>query len=255
MTQPTFVITRYQYDSYDDLYHLIGLSGYPCCFVDEMDVEDASKVYILVTRNGEWGDGWANAKARLIHYVFEWEQYPPIAGVTELWSPDAWHARLIGARYVPLGGHPGLMDHITPSPDEQYDVCFLAYLTGRRQHMRGMLSGAGYRLTPWSARGKARDPLLQTSTLYLHVHQDEARPAVPALRLIVAAAYSLPVICETPADQGAFLGKIITEDYNRIPVALRHWLNEANGAWTYGDALYQYLCIDHNIIRCIEGAV
>ena len=254
MTQPTFVLTRHQYDSYDDFYHLIRLSGYPSCFVDEMDVEDPSKAYILITRNGEWGDGWAHAKARLIHYVFEWEQYPPIAGVNELWSPDAWHARQIGARYVPLGGHRDLRINKTSS-DATYDVCYLAYLTGRREHMRAMLTEAGYKLTHWSARGEARDPLMRASLLYLHVHQDEAKPAVPALRMIVAAAYRIPVVCETPADQGAFWGKIITEDYHRIPVALRHWLDEANGAWTYGDALYQFLCVDYTINRCIEGAL
>src|SRR5690606_2822228 len=108
-----FARTCTPYDSYQDFWRLVELSGFPTCFVDEIDV-DSNNVYIFSPNNGETTNGWPEGRARIIHYQLEWETHtndsgPLPPGVSEKWTMDKWHAERIGARYVPIGSHPDLV--------------------------------------------------------------------------------------------------------------------------------------------------
>lgn len=257
-----FARPRTPYDSYQDFYRLVELSGFPLIYTDEIDAE-SDHTYIYSPANGDTRGGWPDAKARIIHYQLEWEthpndQAPPDPGVAEKWTMDAWHARRIGARYVPIGSHPDLVNEPLNGPCEtRYEVALMAYLSGRRQWLVAELERKGLRLAP-NGWGMERHQTLRHTKAMLHVHQHDAIPGVAALRLAVAAAYRLPVITETCEDYGIFgHSTLLMCDYGNLAAFTENWTrrNETATLLDYGHALYQLLCTEQTFRRCIEAAV
>lgn len=261
MSDPIFVRTRYIYDSYSDYWKLVELAGYPTCYVDEMDIEDSSKTFILPTRNGEWGEGWPHAKARLIHQQLEWDTYPSMPGISEVWCGDKWFADLNGYHYVPLGSHPDLKSNADNLSDTHYDVAYLGYFIPRRDQIRHDLLELGVKCSPIHAWGDERHVVLSNSTAYLHVHQWGDKPGIPALRMVVAAAYGLPVITETCADAGVFQEYVYQTSYDKVQWMVKaisdayQYPRAVNSQNNLGDALHQVLCLDFTFRQSIEAAL
>lgn len=263
MTAIIFARPRHEYGSYQDAWQLIALSGYPLVYYDEIDV-DVDAVYILMIRNGEMEAGFPQSRARLILWDMEYrrEPTPPIPGVSEVWHMDAAQARLIGAKYVPVGGHAGLRQSIQVYPEPLYDVAYLAYMTYRRQVIHAELLARGLRLPPTSAWGAERDAILNASRVYLHVHQHDDIPAVPGLRLVVAAAYGLPVVTEECADYGVFEYAL---DYTRLWNAKFDQLTDAvkllSSDWNdseskqRGAQLHHFLCVENTFRAVVERSL
>lgn len=258
MSDPVFVKTRHEYASYADLWALVELAGFPVCYVDEIDPA-SDHTYIVIVRNGEWPEGgWPGARARIIHWHMEFHvDYAPLPGV-EWWSPDQWHAEKIGGRYVPMGSDARLAD----GPDTRYahecDVAFLAYLIPRRTDILSGMAQRGVRVSPTSAWGNERHAVLAHSTAYLHVHQTDHAPAIPALRMVVAAAYALPVIMETPARRGVFnYGHILTSDHAYLAEFAYLWAVKERGPFlaNFGHGLHRLLFHDLPFRKSVEGAL
>ena len=169
MSDPIFVRTRHTYDSYNDLWRLVELSDFPTCYVDEIDAA-SDQTYILPTRNGECGDGWAGARAHIIHWNLEWEMYPDLPGISEVWHSDQWFGGAHGLRYVPMGSHSGLKLEADYPADVPYHAAFLGYMIPRRQQVWTWLKERGLRITTNGAWNGERHALLMQSALYLHVH-------------------------------------------------------------------------------------
>jgi hypothetical protein len=253
----TFVKTRHEYASYADLWRLIELAGFPVIYTDELDPA-SDNTYIVVVRNGENEAGWPGARARIIHWHLEPHvEYGPWQGVAETWAADAWHAEKIGGRYVPMGSDVRLK----AGPDTrhaEYDAAYLVYLIPRRSDVLSGLAQRGVKVSPTSAWGDERHRILTHSTTYLHVHQTDIAPAIPALRMVVAAAYSLPVICETPAKRGIFdYGHLLTSDHAHIAEFVHMWAVREKSAFlqSFGDGLHRLLCHDLTFRRSIEVAL
>lgn len=276
-----FARPRTPYDSYQDFLRLIELSGFPLIYTDEIDA-DSDNVYIYSPSNGDTRNGWPGAKARIIHYQLEWEthpndQHPLDPGVSEKWTHDAWHAERIGARYVPIGSHPDLAGYWGLFRDDQgqpehvwvhyvhrykpeqpkYDVAMMAYMTNRRIYIQAEAERKGITFAP-NAWEKKRCDLLNESRAMLHVHQHDDVPGVASLRLVVAAAYRLPVITETCADYGIFDNStLLMSQYNYLVDFTESWLKPECAARLadYGEALHGLLCVEHTFRKVIEGAV
>lgn len=262
MTAVTFARTRYNYESYSDFWRLVELSGYPVCYVDEMQTDDPARCYILTPANGEWGDGWPGAKARLIFADLEWRlnghsvyEPPHGTGIAETWACDAWYARRIGARYVPLGSHPGL----NPRPDDKaddrpFDYTALSYLTYRRLCVRDAAAELGVTFGP-NGWGENRHATLLRSHALLHVHQHNAVATIAPLRWAIAAAYRLPVVSEMVEDAG-LIGNIYSLfcEFNLLPTFLARWRKDVRLV-EYGAALHNLLCVEHPFRRCVDGAL
>lgn len=251
----TFVRTRYKYDPYEDFFALATLSGYPICYLDEMDISDPSRCYIITPKNGEWGN-YEGAKARLIWYQLEWEatRDPLPAGFAEKWTADAWHARKIGARFVPLGSHPGLNPGGAVS--FQYDAIFLGYAScWRRGNMLEDLHRKGLRVNvAGNTWGENRHKALLSARVMLHIHQHEEVPTIAPLRWAIAAAYKLPLFAETMIDPSPFgLQHFMRATYNQMPDGLLKAKDSAVDS--YGAALQQFLCVDKPFRAWIEGAL
>ena len=261
-----FAIPRHDYASYRDLYRLIELSGFPTCFIDEVD-PDSDNAYIVTILNGEVRDGgYLGSRARILLWDLEWhlstdgyfrQPFAAPPGV-EILAADKWYAEQIGARYVPMGSHPGLRETVTDH-SKQYDVAYIGYINGvtRRERIRQQLIQRGVRVSPPTAWGTERDWLLNDSIAYLHVHQWDNVPTIAPLRMVVAAAYSLPVIIETVADAGIFEQYITDFDYNALAVGIAGCLNKPHNLLLAeeGQALHRLLCRDLTFRKSIEAAL
>ena len=257
MTDPIFVRTRHTYESYADLWRLVELAGFPVCYADELDPA-SDDTYIVIVRNGENEAGWPGARARIIHFHLEPHvEYDAWPGVAETWAADAWHAEKIGARYVPMGSDARLKD----GPDTrhaEYDVAYLGYMIPRRSDVLSGLAQRGARVSPTSAWGDERHKVLTHSTAYLHVHQVAEAPAIPPLRMVVAAAYSLPVITERPARTGIFgCAQLLMSDHAHLAEFAWMWAVKERGAFlqAFGDGLHRMLCDELSFRRSVEVAL
>lgn len=260
MSDIIFARPRFHYASYADLYQLIDLSGFRSVYIDEVDPQ-SDNVYILTIFNQEVPqNGYPGAKARIILWDLEYHlgenALPQFDSTIELWAADKWYAAYIGARYVPMGSHPGLrMFDFRPALHVGIDVAFIGFIEGleRRMVIRHQLEERGLMVSKPVAWGEERHWLLDDSKVYLHVHQHAAIPAVPPLRMVVAAAYSLPVVSERFVDAGIFSGNVYEVAYAAIAEAIPHIPREP---FQYeGQFLHQLLCVDYTFRKSVEAAL
>lgn len=251
----TFVRTRHHYDSYSDYWRLVELAGYPTCYVDEMDVQDASQCYILPLLNGEWMQGWQAPKARIIHHDIEWRldgAYPQILGVAETWASDPWYARQIGAKYVLLGSDAHLNLHPEQTADKYFDVVLLAYMTNRRDHIAHQLSLQHVSIAPRGWNEDRHGSLIRTRAM-LQVHQHDGIPTIAPQRFALAAAYHMPMISEKVCEPGSFADAVLWADYHHLAETTSQHIRQELSP--YADALYQLLCVERTFKHEIEAAL
>ena len=91
-----FCRTRYNYETYQDYFKLIDLSGFRTVFVDEIEQYDAyDNVFIITPLNGEWDKG-IQSHGKVILQQLEWDlpAYPfrVPEGIHEVWCSDSWQA-------------------------------------------------------------------------------------------------------------------------------------------------------------------
>lgn len=262
MTDIIFVRPRYDYPPYSDLYKLITLSGFPLIHFDQMDVTDASKVYIFSPANGELGDGWPDARARIIHLQLEYEhedgkvQAAPLhPGVAEKWVCDAWYAEQIGARFVPLGSHPALNLQPDDCPDKVYDVALLQAQAFRRYQIWGELEGYGLSAAP-NGWGYARHMALLKSKCMVIVHQHDNFACIAPLRWCLAAAYRLPLISEAVHERAPFgYTHFVMSDFAHLSEFVNLQLKDMRNLDNYGYALHSFLCREFTFRKSVEAAV
>lgn len=252
------------YPGYLDYFRLAELSGYPAIYLDEVD-PDSDNTYILTPLNGNWMAGWQNPKARIIWHDLEWRvkdsgyqwsaaelATPP--GVSEVWASDRWYAQQIGARYVPLGSHPGLVEH--EPAGEAYDVAFMAYMgPGRRNQIAWQIETEGLTVAP-SVWNPERDALLKSAACMVHIHQWDNVSTVAPIRFAIAAAYGLPLISEQVQDRDIFEDVVLFSDYAAISrytaTLVRRY---ADVLKERGVALHELLCSEYSFRTCIERAL
>lgn len=252
------------YDPYKDYFRIAELSGYPIIWLNEID-PDSDNIYILSPLNGNWTRGWQNPKARIILHDLEWrlktgEGYqwseselvtPP--GVAEVWASDKWYAGVTGAKYVPLGSHPGLVEDSPPV--EHYDTTFQAYIHGRRDHMQNLLAQQDISVAP-SKWNPERDALLKSTTAMLHVHQWEGITTIAPLRFAIAAAYGLPLISEQVHDRSIFDEIVLFTTYDAMPAYVKTLTRRyQDDLRQRGQALKELLCGEYSFRNCVERAL
>jgi len=257
MSEPTFVKTRHKYDSYQDLWKLVEVSGFDTCYIDEIQPYERDNYYIVPLITGEWNVP-VDATSQIVHWNMEWfddtTTYPVRAGIRETWTADKGHAEVTNLRYVPVGSDVGLRDnkkHLSKSPD--FDVAMLSYLSPRRQRIHNDLTAAGFNLAPNIGPHQDRHSVLLNTRCILHVHQTNGRTLSP-LRLAVAAAYGLPALSEACDNPGIHAEAVPFAEYNNLVEHVRSWLD-------WGDldskakALHDLLCKEYTFRKCVEEAL
>lgn len=252
------------YDGYRDYFHLAELSGYPVIWFEELDPE-SDNTYILSPLNGTWNNGWQNPKARIILWDIEWRLEtgghdwgksllvtPP--GVAEVWASDRWYADIIGAKFVPLGSHPGLVQEHRPA-EPAFDITLQCYMSGRRTFMADRLMERGLSIAP-SKWNPDRDALLKSTTAMLHIHQWDAIKTVAPLRVAIAAAYGLPLISEQVENRDMFDGVALFCQYEAMPdyvsTMVRRYPDRLK---EHGGKLKELLCGEYSFRNCVEAAL
>jgi len=264
MSDVYFVKTRTNYTSYDDLFRMAELSGYPIIYCDEIDV-DSENVYIFTPINGENNHGWREGKATIICYDAEWRlkesdyawpesdlTIPP--GVSRVWTSDKWYAERINAEYVPLGSHIGLVGD-APADGQGWDVASISYRTGRRNAAFGQMQDKGLTLAP-NAWGEERDALLKECKAVVHVHQHERIATVTPLRYAIAAAWHKPLISERVYDTGIFNDCVLYADFEALAdytaLMIRRYPELLQ---VKADELHDTLCVQNTFRSFIEKAL
>jgi len=191
-----FARTRYAYDSYTDYYKLVQLSGFPICYIDEMDVADPNNLYIVSPMNGEMLDFMSdenkrnNHKATLIQWNLErpsgsngMQQY--INDNKKLLHQDYFDMIIVsdhvlaqqsGFVYVPMGSHEGL-GYPGDYQDKFYDFIHLSCYSSNRSWLfkdpstpKEEIDGLKIATNGW---GEERHQRLLRSRFMVNVHQDE----------------------------------------------------------------------------------
>lgn len=235
----TFCITRHKYDSYDVFFKLVELSGFPVCYVDDVDVSKEG-VYIVCPMNGEWRPHIDNqeGKPRYAHLIL-WNLERPSGSagsvgnyakanreliyrrhVDEVWCSDRRLAEETQLRFVVLGSDEGLGE---PSNEKRYSFCHMSYEVPRRVNVYKHFNGDTIGPNCWPPE---RDEVLKASRFALNIHQD-IHPFQEPLRLALFAAYGLPVVTESIFDPYPWDSDIaIFSDYDSIVSRLKQALSE-----------------------------
>lgn len=243
MPQIKFARTRWQYDSYTDLWKLAWLSDFLIVFTDEIDW-DSNDTYITAPMNGELKHRDNHLQDRNCKIVL-WNLERPGDGTVEQYRDDSNSliengvidqvivsdkqlAKDTGFTYVPLGGHAGLGE---PGTEKMYDLVHLMAYSNRRgewfqepsQNRRIM----GQFTVAQNGWGEDRHKALQASRFMFNIHQDN-HPYIEPLRFVLAAAYGLPIITE--------------ESSNYWPYDIYHYITFKLGREmdVIGEALQQY---------------
>jgi hypothetical protein len=259
-----FVHTDYEYPPYGDFFELARLSGYPVIPMSEMDI-DSDNVYIITPLSGEWERRWNHPiHATLILWDLEWRlkesdyAWPESALITppfvsRVWAADKWYAERIGAQYVPIGAHTGLVG--TAQTDQAFDVCPLSYRTGRRNTAFGAMQDSGLTIAP-NSWGEERDAVLKASTTVVHVHQHDRVATVAPLRFAIAAAWHKPLISESVIDRGIFEDAVLYADFGVIADYTRLMAQRYTALLgDKADELYNLLCVKNSFKSYIEAAL
>lgn len=253
-----FCRTRYHYDTYTDFWRLVDLAGYQTIYVDEIPLRAQGETFIITPLNGEWKGG-VQTEGRVVWWNLEWglgDGAPD--GVDEIWTSDRYHAGQIGARFVPLGSHPRLVN-VNPAMrwrTAQWDVALLAYLgPWRRQAIKPGLETKGLRVAP-NAWGPDRDVVLERSRCMLNVHQWDEWLCVPVQRFALAAAAALPLVSENMTDPFPY---VPGEDFLSVPHedligATVTLLNNSMGR-NYAGSLHARACGDYRFEKNVEKAL
>lgn len=259
MPNPIFARTRHEYGSYSDFWRLVELSGYSTCYVDEIDASDPEKTYIFTPANGETANGWQSAKARIIHWLLEWTGdltgNPP--GVAETWVSNRTYATLLGAKFVVMGSHPGLMFEYAAVPkDKRFDLVHLFYMIPRRERVINHLLKQSLHIAP-NGWGRERHESMLHSKLMLNVHQHAEYPALAPLRMALAAAYHLPIVSEDGWSVEPVERAVLVYPYEQLGQVVPCLIDPAyeEQLRRKGEQLHQILCVEHTFRKCVQAAL
>lgn len=253
--EPIFVFPAKAYPSYSDVQRLVTLAGYQSITINKLDAFSRQPYIVLSPEPLPDLDG---ARARIIAWQLEYagdytHNYDHFKG--EVWASDKAWADAHGAKYVLMGSHEGLAEG-KRSKRAKYDVSMLAYLTPRRQTLKDALGALRWPVDYPGHDTPERADVLNHTRLLLNVHQHDNAPYIAPQRIALAAAYYLPVICETVADPGDLSPAAIQYmDYTGIPALVAEKL--ASHAWLtlFGTALHHLLCEEFPFRRCVEEAL
>lgn len=267
MTEIIFAKTRYKYDSYIDFWRLVELSGFPICFVDEVDVS-RDVIYINSPLNGEWRphiDNQSDKKraARLIHWNLErpsgsggignyarsCQQTIRSRYFDEVWLSDKRLAQETGMSFIVLGSDYGLGEPGDPA-NMIYDFVHMSYIAVRREIV--YMQFPPERIAPncWPPQ---RDVVMKQSKFALNIHQD-GYPFQEPLRFALFAAYGIPILSETISDAYPWNDNYMNfNPYHGIVGRLRQMLGNDYGYWrTLGLAARDYMCMDHRFGKMVR---
>ena len=270
-----FAKTRWSYDSYTDFWKLVDLSGFPTCFVDQMDLYNPDNVYITTPVNGElrpFIDERKDRKATLFHWNLERPGDDTVqnfvngnaefveAGYADavIVSDDTLAAMHPCFKYVTLGSHESL-GNVAFATEKLYDFIHLSCYSNRRSFMFSNPSKLKTRLWAYSVApngwGIERHNNMIHSRFMLCIHQD-AHKFIEPLRFSLAAAYALPLISEEVYEEQypyVNFGKFFS--LADMSIGIQTMLEDYDTWWNIGIKFRESMTGPFSFRKCIESVI
>jgi hypothetical protein len=275
-TSIVFVKPTHHYQSYDDFWRLVEVSGFPVISFGDVDLDD-DITYIFTPWNGEAADVLPRMRAatdgrprgRIVWWNLERdladasedERATRVAAcsllVDDIWVSDRHYASLHkDFKHVVLGGHPSFADPRTIlfRGPMQWSATLYAYVWGRRQLIADALLGNSHNLAPdaWAQENRAH--VLAHTEVMVNTHQYDNAKIVAPIRFAVAASYGMPLISEPLEDPYPLK---VDEHYFEAPTErLGPSIRGLSGhhAW-WGMNLYDLLVVEHRFDKGVRAAV
>lgn len=259
-----FAKTRHEYGSYVDLWRFAKLSGFEIATIDDVD-PDSDHTYIVSPMNGEIQEllpKWrkpGDRRAVIIWWFLERLDSTPMLTdgsyerlrphFDQVWVSDRWMAGQHPTfKHVIFASHPEFGNNCIPI---EYDYTHQSYVWGRREAVYRRLQGLGLREGP-NGWGDERDAVLRRSATMVHVQQYPL-PLYTPLRFAIAAAYALPLVCEQLNDPYPLTdAEIVQVPLEQLPEKVR---DVAHDPSTFGERLYEALCMDRSFGKEVENAL
>jgi hypothetical protein len=249
MTDLTFARPRHEYDSYRDFWTLVKLSGYPSCFIDEMETGDPDRVYIFTGPDAT--NEFKGAQARIIYWLLEWYgDYYQREGVAETWVSNETYAEQLGARFVPMGGHPGL--GTLERGFAEWDIAHMSYhgIHRRNKYLNIFKEQFGISIAP-NGWFQERDYILRHVSAMVHIHQNGDYPGIAPLRAVLSAAYGLPLIAEEGWSSAPYTDYIHTADLESMGRVILNVLS-MDDIHGYGQRWHDRVCNELRFKKVVE---
>ena len=242
-------------ESYCDYHHMIALSKYETCELNEIDYQ-SDNVYIWSSHIGNPTQVFMHAEAKsrkckLVFWNIEWpnwidgqlvgfegSDYLGIeAHVDEMWVSDKYILSLLHRfkpdvahkiKFVFLGGHKDFGEQSDAHREIKYDFTHFMYITGIRGQKFHLLQEHGFRMAP-NGYGSERLEGLLHSRWGLHLHQNSLACISPQ-RFMLFASYCLPIItdyCGDPSPYMVFQDALIHFDPRKSSVMNKEMRREA----------------------------
>lgn len=269
-----FLKTRHKYDSYQDFWRLVELSGYSSLYLDEVDLA-SEHTYIFTPHNGEFDpivaargrDAWDKRRCKIIWWLLERpddgnpvsfsDRLAPLLPLVDgCFASDRSVAAMHPAfTHAIVGSHPDLNDGIEPAVVKQYDFAHMSYFWGRRESLYREIRAKGLTEAP-NAYGASRSVILSQTRLMVNANQ-YPKPVVAPLRFAIAAACHLPVISERmpepyPHEENVDLA---LAEYEELPGRVVQLLRDQPKMDALAAAMHERLCVEWTFRKAVEDAV
>jgi glycosyl transferase family 2 len=263
-TFPLFVFPDTDYPSYTDVKRLVELSEFQAITMSQAQLRRQASDYpnytfiILSPEQPSIEPLPGHAIWWALEYGGEYE--PDLSNWHgEVWASDPAWAKAHNAKFVVMGSHPRLADAIRELVvnTKQYDYVQLAYQAPRRQRVDMQLAELSTPKNPYPGYGLERAEQLVNAKLMLHVHQHDTVAAIAPQRFALAAAYKLPLICESVPDAGAYAQYATFVDYQFLNAEVRSRLAMMDMGYPaeQGEQLHQWLCVEQTFRKSVEDAL
>jgi hypothetical protein len=253
---PVFVFPDKDYSSYTDVRRLVELSGFEVFKRSEFIYTNQRP--IILSPEPPWMA--ASYEREAIWWTLEYGgEYEPdtFPWRGEVWASDPTWAKAHGAKLVIMGSHPDLNPYPGRPARYVHDVTMLAYMTPRRERIKQQLADLAWPAEIYPGYGDERHEQITTSRLMLHVHQRDDTHAIAPQRIALAAAYQLPLICESVPDVGDYGRWIPFVSYDNLNAEVRSQLAMYSEGIPQARAerLHHWLCEEHTFRMSVEQAL
>lgn len=272
---PVFVQSARTYSAYSDFYHLVDLSGFTIVPDGGVLLKNPATHIWSTLDDSMMEILGAPRKERAGKHVFWYLErpdanLPPTAdyveyfkrGMTEIleWADEIWVSNLEFTtwddrlKYVGFGSHPDLRDQRTKDMVRHSPPTFvhIGQMTPRRKKILESLDSHTKLVLPtW---GEERAQALSEGGLLIGINRVEGLSLCDPLRWALAAAYRIPVLCESVSIAEPFKEwiSIFMAPYEELASQANELVTRPEALALVAQAAWELMCQKHTFRHAVE---